>query len=101
MGAEGHPLTMQTLDYLGTSRWVGMDVLVKLLYATLFLGFLAVTLLSLGMVGLAFRWVLQVWSGRGSHRPFDKDANDAPQTSVMRNGRVGHMQDEVDSREII
>jgi hypothetical protein len=79
-----------------------METLLKLLYVTAFLGFLAVALLSLGIVGLAFRWVVQVWSGSGSHRPFDRDTKDAPQALTGRkSGRVGRTQDELDSREII
>jgi hypothetical protein len=79
-----------------------METLHKLLYVTAFLGFLAVALLSLGIVGLAFRWVVQVWSGGGSHRPFDWDTKDAPQAlTEHKRGRVGRMQGELDSREII
>lgn len=79
-----------------------MDLLVQLLYATLLLFFLAAMLVSLGLVGLAFRWVLQVWSGGGSHRPFDKDTDDASQGSAWRRRRPRERaEDEVDAREII
>jgi hypothetical protein len=54
-----------------------MDVFVDLLFVSCFLLLVAVALTMLGLVGLALRWVLQVWSGRGSHRPFDWDATDA------------------------
>ena len=50
-----------------------MDIFAELLFASFFLLLLALVLASLGVVGLAVRWVLQVWRGGGSHRPYDMD----------------------------
>jgi hypothetical protein len=50
-----------------------MNILVELLFASCLLLFLAVALVMIGVVGLAVRWVFQVWSGGGSHRPYDRD----------------------------
>jgi hypothetical protein len=53
-----------------------MKVLVGLLLATSFFVLLAFAFTMLGVVGLAVRWMLQVWSGGGSHRPYDWDGTE-------------------------
>jgi hypothetical protein len=63
-----------------------MNVFAELLFASFFLLLLAVALILLGVVGLAFRWVLQVWSGGGSHRPYDQDSTAALGASARRQG---------------
>jgi hypothetical protein len=63
-----------------------MNVLVELLLVSCFLLLVAVALITLGMVGLAFRWVVQVWSGGGSHRPYDRDSTVALDVSARRQG---------------
>jgi hypothetical protein len=63
-------------------------VFVDLLLWSCFLLLLAVALTMLGVVGLAFRWVLQVWSGRGSHRPFDQDV---PTRTASESTEVGQL----------
>jgi hypothetical protein len=63
-----------------------MDIFVKLLFASCLLLLLAVTVASLGVVGLAVRWVFQVWRGGGSHRPFDQDPTWPVGPSMWRQG---------------
>lgn len=63
-----------------------MNVLVELLLVSCFLVLVAVALVTLGMVGLAFRWMLQVWSGGGSHRPYDRDSTVALDASARHQG---------------
>jgi hypothetical protein len=70
-----------------------VDVLVELLFASLFLLLLAVAVALLGVVGLAVRWALQVWSGGGSHRAYDQ-VTQAPGPSTEREGsRPGTVED--------
>jgi hypothetical protein len=79
-----------------------MSVFIGLLLASSFLLLLAVALTMLGVVGLALRWTFQVWSGGGSHRPYDWDATDAvgsPWRHQSPSG--GHLQDGLDSHENI
>jgi hypothetical protein len=65
-----------------------MDVFVKLLFASSFLLLLALLLSLLGVVGLAVRWVIQVWSGGGSHRPYDHATGAPPSTHWQETDRA-------------
>ena len=79
-----------------------MSVFVGLLVASSFLLLLAVTLTMLGVVGLALRWALQVWSGGGSHRPYDWDTTGLVGSPDLRQSPPeGLLQDALDSRENI
>jgi hypothetical protein len=78
-----------------------MDLLVELLYAALLLVCLAATLISLGLVGLAFRWVVQVWRGGGSHRPYDMENEEAQRFVWLEKRPRERTKDQVDGHEII
>jgi hypothetical protein len=79
-----------------------MNVFTGLLFVSSFLLLLAVSLIMLGVVGLALRWTFQVWSGGGSHRPYDQDATGVLGPSAWRQSPRGdHLQDGMDSHENI
>lgn len=77
-----------------------MKLFVALLFASSFLLLCALALSTLGVVGLVLRWAFQVWTGGGSHRPYDRDTTRAARPSTW-SPHQDDSRDGMDSHEII